>query len=71
MEEQIVLNDFLAKSTSKILNSSIKSKFGVNPSIKIQHLLINAPSDHDKILVNCVMSIDKEGFDKLIEEVTK
>ena len=71
MEEQIVLNDFLAKSTSKILNSSIKSKFGVNPNVRIQSLLINAPSDIDRIIVTCVMTVDKDGFDKLIEEVTK
>ena len=79
MGQVMSIYGFLAGSVSKLVNKTLKMKFGFNPNIDIHSIYMNVydpedvPDDQDERVVNLNITVNmkKKDFDKFIEEVTK
>lgn len=85
--EYMRLDGFLGGAVSKLINKAIENKLGYRPGFNVESfnlsttekvaidmskdLATNTNLFEDRVVVDLRVSMTKEDFDKLMEEVTK
>lgn len=76
--EYMRLDGFLGGAVSKLINKAIENKLGYRPGFNVESfnlstkdLPTNTNSLEERVVVDLRVSMTKEGFNKLMEEVTK
>ena len=70
--EYMKITGFLGGIFSKFINKAIMSKTGVNPNIRVNDMSLRTVGSSEEIIqVQLEVTMRREEFERLVEEVTK